>query len=311
MNPRASLDCSSSPDPALAAANGAVAGRTWGPYWELSKPRLSFLSVLTALVGYTLSVSRWDWIVFLSLFLGTSLAAASAAALNQFLERERDARMQRTRGRPLPQNQLSPTGAVWFGLITGLLGVGLLAVLVNPMAALVALATILLYVAIYTPMKPRTVWNTEVGAVAGALPPLIGVAAAGPLVQWQAWYLLAVLFAWQMPHFLAISWIYREDYARGGYAMRVTRPHAEPAVGRLMVIYSLLLTFVTTLPAILGHTSWVYGSGALVAGLVMTGLSFSFVRQATPAVAWKLFFYSLIYLPAVLGLAVVDRWFFL
>lgn len=310
MNPRVSLDCSSPDGEVLEKASPAVAGRTkFSPYWELTKPRLSFLSVITALIGYTLSTGHWDWVLLVWLFLGTSLAAGSAAALNQWLERERDTLMARTQSRPLPQGHLRPLQAAGFGVVTGVVGCLILAWGINPVAGLMAVATILLYVLVYTPLKTHSVWNTEVGAVAGALPPLIGVAAAEAMTSWQGWFLFAVLFAWQMPHFLAISWIYREDYARGGYPMRVTRKDSEKTVGNLMILYTLGLILVTLLPFLLGELSLIYAVGAVVAGLALLWPSWRFRTQPAPVFAWRLFFTSLIYLPAVLGLAVVDYWF--
>ena len=185
-------------------------------YYELTKPRLSMLSVFTATVGYLVARPDFELLLLLALVAGTALAAGSAAALNQWIEREIDARMKRTRSRPLPSGQTEPKEALIYGLILGLAGCLLLWIGVNTLAALLALATLLSYLLLYTPLKQKGPWSTEIGTIPGALPPLIGWAAAEGQITPLGWILFALLITWQMPHFMAIAWLFREDYKQAG-----------------------------------------------------------------------------------------------
>ncbi|GHB95435.1 protoheme IX farnesyltransferase [Cerasicoccus arenae] len=281
-------------------------------YWELTKPRLSLLSVITALVGYMAADSQRDGSVFLSLLIGTSLAAGAAGALNQWLEREVDRHMARTRDRPLPSEAISPQAALTFGLALGIAGVTLVWLGANPLAGALTLATLVSYLLVYTPLKRVTAWNTLIGAVPGALPPLIGWAAAQGQIAPLGWILFGILFCWQIPHFMAIAWLYREDYAQGGFVMSTVTDPSGQAAARQSLAHSLILLGISLLPSLLGYTSWLlYGLVALICGLGYFWTAFRFWRvggeQRTPA-SRKLFLASIAYLPFLLGALVIDRW---
>ena len=214
----------------MTATTRSLAGRSsLSSYLELGKARLSTLVVATTAVGFAVAPGRFDALLFAWTLLGTTLAALGANSLNQWAERERDALMERTRTRPLPSGRLAAREALAAGVLESLGGVALLAALVNLLTALLAAFVILLYVLVYTPMKSRSHLNTLVGAVCGAIPPMMGWTAVTGALDPGAYILAAVLFVWQIPHFLALAWLYREDYQRGGYKML---PHSDPS-GRL------------------------------------------------------------------------------
>lgn len=192
----------------------------WADYGELTKPRLSMMSVITVLAGYLAADPERQPFTLFCLLLGTALAAGGAAALNEWMEREEDARMVRTARRPLPAGHLTPTAALVFGLLLCGAGLGLVALGTTWLPACLTLITVAAYLGLYTPLKKLTVWNTEIGAIPGALPPLIGWSAATGSVSGLGWTLFALLYAWQMAHFSAISWICRDDYRRGGFRLR-------------------------------------------------------------------------------------------
>lgn len=276
-------------------------------YFELAKGRLSALVLMTTLVGYLLYPAHVDWARLLATLAGTWLAACGANALNQYLEREADGRMRRTRGRPLPAGRLSPAAALSFGLVCGLGGPLLLAWLANVLAASLALGTLLLYVAVYTPLKVRSPLNTLVGAVVGALPPMIGWAAAGGRLDAGAWGLAAILFAWQMPHFLALAWLLREEYARGGFRMLPAVDPSGSLTSCVAVSYALALAPLGWLLTWLGTCGWVYGAGALLLAAALTWAAVCLERRRSDEAARRLFLASLVYLPLLLALMVVDR----
>lgn len=277
--------------------------------WELTKPRLSFLSVVTALVGYlTAQPGRDFWLLF-NFLCGTALAAGGAATLNQWMERRTDALMRRTKDRPIPTGIISPELAfAWGGL---LVTVGVMQVLLgaNAMAGALALATVASYLLLYTPLKLQTRWNTEVGAISGALPPLIGWAAARGTIDGLGWVLFAVLFFWQIPHFMAIAWIYRRDYAAAGFPMLPVVDPDGRFTSRWTVVNTVALVAVSLLPVVFAFSGWIYEAIALVLGFVFTVFAVRFLRaENRDAAARHLFFYSIIYLPALLAALVVDRW---
>lgn len=279
-------------------------------YWELTKPRLSFLSVITALVGYLAANPARDLGSLFALLIGTSLAAGSAGALNQWLEREVDARMARTRNRPVPSGAVAPTQALAFGLALGLAGVLILALGTNILATVLTAAIILSYVLIYTPLKPVTRWNTIIGAVPGAMPPLVGWAAATGGVDALGWILFGVLFCWQIPHFMAIAWTYRHDYREGGLVMStVVDPSGRDAAVQ-SVVFTALLTVVSLIPVVLGMDSWwLYAPAAIGLGVWFILCALAFARsEKRDRAARKLFIASIVYLPAMLAVLVVDRW---
>lgn len=282
-------------------------------FWELTKPRLSLLSVITTMVGYLAANPPSNGAAFfISLLLGTCLAAGGAAALNMWMESEADALMVRTRGRPIPAGLMSRESALVFGLILCVAGDLLLWLQVHPLSGLLALLTQLSYVLVYTPLKRVTVWNTTIGAVPGALPPLIGWAAASPDSWTLGWILFAILFAWQIPHFMAIAWMHRKDYGDGGFKMvTVVEPTGRRAALEALV-YTVILVVATVLPTVLGLTSWwLYGLVASLSGLWFLSGAWGFWKAAVEhrdRPARKLFLISIAHLPIILFALVIDRW---
>jgi protoheme IX farnesyltransferase len=277
-------------------------------YLQLCKARLSSLVVATAAAGFVLGArDGFDLPRFAWTMLGTLLAAYGANALNQWLEAARDARMERTRGRPLPTGRLRHRSALAFGLLTGLGGPLLLATWVDAGAGSLALAALLIYVLFYTPLKVRTTLNTLVGAVVGALPPLVGWVGATGQLGAGAWILGGVLFLWQIPHFLALAWLYRDDYQRAGFRMLAIVDPFGRLTGCLVVVYTLGLLLLTIHLTLVGVAGWVYALGALVlgTGLLIAGVLLE--RRPSRAAARRLFLASVIYLPLLLGLMVLDR----
>ncbi len=281
----------------------------WAGYYELTKPRLSLLSVITALVGYLAALPSRDLASLSHFLLGTALCAAGAAALNQWLEREQDSIMERTQDRPIPSGQITPQAALIFGLSLSALGTAQLYWGANPLAGFLGAATIITYVLIYTPLKRVTRWATEFGALPGAIPPLIGWAAAEGSISSLGWILFAILTLWQIPHFMAIAWLYRDDYEKGGFPMLSVVDKSGDRVARWALINTLALIPISLLPVALGHCHWIYGSVALVFGLWFLQRSVAFTRKENrETTAKSLFVNSIIYLPAVLFSLVIDRW---
>jgi protoheme IX farnesyltransferase len=234
---------------------------------------------------------------------GTALVAAGASALNQLLERHSDGLMQRTENRPLPSGRLHPLEVFFFGLGTGLAGLVYLSVtLRQPLCVLVAALTFMSYVFVYTPLKRRTTLNTLVGAVPGALPPVIGWTAAGGTVGPEVGVLFFVLFLWQVPHFLAIAWIYRRDYARAGLRMLSVVDDKGSMTARQMVLYAMALIPVSLSPVIFGQAGWLFAAGAFALGMAFLLTTLGFMRQASSASARRVLQASLVYLPAILAL---------
>jgi protoheme IX farnesyltransferase len=277
-------------------------------YLELTKPRLSLLSVLTALVAYLAARPPFLPVELVAVIVGTSLAAGGVAVLNQWLEHETDARMKRTADRPIPAGKV-PTGSAF--VLGGLMCIAALGVVfakVNGMAAIFTLLTIAAYLGWYTPAKRRSRWSTEIGAVAGALPPLIGWSAAENGVSSLGWILFGVLFFWQIPHFLAISWTYRRDYASVKFPILPVRNEAGGKVAGWALVNSIMLVAVSLLPVALGLLTVWYGAVAAVAGGWMLWRAIAFLRVAgRDAAARKLFLASLAYLPLTLGALLADR----
>lgn len=278
----------------------------------LLKVRLVALVLVTTAAGFALAGSgSFDWRMLVLTLIGTAMAAGCAMALNQVLEVDRDARMMRTRGRPLPSGRVAHSSALLLGGLMGLAGVGLLLVLVHPLPAILAGANVLLYAFVYTPLKTRTTLNTVVGAVTGALPPMIGWAAAAgsidPATQWGAWLLGGILFLWQLPHFLALAWMYREDYSRGGFRMLPQVDRDGQLTARVVMLSSLALVPASLMAVGAGLAGAVYAVGALVLGLMMVVLAAGLLRARTQSAARRVFFGSLIYLPLLLGLMALDH----
>ncbi|MGJ8638054.1 MAG: heme o synthase [Opitutaceae bacterium] len=278
-------------------------------FYELTKPRLSFMSVITAVVGYLAADPTRNFGVLTCLLVGTSLAAGGAAVLNQWLEREADAKMVRTQNRPLPSGRVNPVHAFIYGMGLSVVGCYMLYAGANPLAGLLTAATIASYVLLYTPLKRLTTWNTLVGSVPGALPPLIGWAAAEGTISTLGWILFAIIFLWQMPHFFAIAWTHRKDYAQGGFVMLSNADTTGRKVAVQAFVFCIALVVSTLLPAILGYASWVYGVIATIAGLYILRPSVAFLNaDKRDAAARKLFFASIFYLPALLFPLVLDLW---
>jgi protoheme IX farnesyltransferase len=273
-------------------------------YLALTKPRVAVLVLFTVAAGGLLAAGRAvDVLALLNTVLGTALVAAGASALNQWLERYTDARMKRTADRPLPAGRLAPAEALAFGLTLGVVGVAYLALtLPRPWAAVVAAITFVLYVAVYTPAKTRTAWNTLIGAVPGALPPVIGwVALCGDGGR-GAGALFLVLFLWQVPHFYAIAWIYRVDYARAGHRMLPTGDPAGVRTGRQMVAFCVALLAASLLPALLGDAGPLYAVGAALLGAGFLASAVQFACRPSDRRARRVLRASLLYLPGLLGL---------
>ena len=277
-------------------------------YLELTKPRLSLLSVLTALVGYLAARPTHDPWKLVFVVVGTSLAAGGVAALNQWLEHETDARMKRTADRPIPTGKV-PTGSAFvLGWLMCIAALFLLFAKVHPLAALFTLLTIVSYLGWYTPAKKWSVWSTEIGAIAGAFPPLIGWAAGEGRVSALGWILFGVLFFWQIPHFMAVAWIYRRDYAAVHFPMLPVRDEAGGRVAAWAFVNTLALVAVSLLPVALGLTSKWYGAAAVAGGLWFLWRAANFLRaDGRDLAARKLFLASITYLPLVLGALVADR----
>ena len=284
------------------------ASHAWRAYVELTKPRLTSLVLMTSAAGFWLGMRRPEqWRTLVPLLLGTALVAGGANALNEWMERDLDALMHRTQRRPLPSRRLRPAAALRFGLTCSLLGVALLLVFVNPLSALLALVSWISYVLVYTPMKRRTSLCTLVGAIPGALPPMIGWAGARGALGSEAWALFTILFVWQLPHFLALAVLYRDDYARARFRLL---PLLEPKgiiTARQMVWYGLALLPVSLFPAFLGLAGMRYVYGALILGLLFFGLAVRAAWMRSAQSARQLFRASLVYLPILLVLLAWNK----
>jgi protoheme IX farnesyltransferase len=277
-------------------------------YVTLAKPRLNGLVVVSALAGYAMAGGDTSDVLRVCCTLaGTGLVAGGAAAFNQLLERDVDGLMRRTRMRPLPDGRLQPADATVFGAVLSAAGLLILALGANLLSAAVALATLVSYAVVYTPLKRRTSFATVIGAIPGALPPVIGWAAGRGSLSQGGWVLFGILFLWQLPHFLAIAWIYREDYARAGLQML---PVIEPdgrSTGRQAIVYAAALLPVAMAPTLLGMTGTAYFAGAfaLTAGLLALAIRFAAGRSTISA--RHLFYGSIIYLPILWILMIADR----
>ncbi|MDQ2918281.1 MAG: heme o synthase, partial [Verrucomicrobiota bacterium] len=257
---------------------------------ELVKARLTLLVLLTTAVGFYLGViGPIPTRLFLNVMLGTSLVAAAAAALNQWWERRLDALMQRTRERPIPAGRMSARRGFLVGIVLAFVGVAYLALTCNWLSAFLAAITIAIYIFAYTPLKRITTANTLVGAIPGALPPVIGWAAARGNVQGASWSLFAILFCWQMPHFFAIAWMYREDYARGGFQMLSRDDDSGVRSASQGVLFSMLLLILSGIPTYIGLTTWNYLPIALTLGGWFVVMALRFHQRKTRESARALF----------------------
>ena len=277
-------------------------------YWTLTKPEVNFLVIVSTLAGFYLG---WrgplNLILLSSTLFGTLLVASGTGTLNQFIERASDASMRRTAQRPLPAGRLAPASALWFGILLAVAGGVLLWLVVNALSSVLAVLTLLTYLLFYTPLKKRTALCTLVGAFPGAMPPLIGWAAARGSLSLEAWVLYAILFFWQFPHFLAIAWMYREDYSRAGLRMLPQGDVEGRFTAREILAFTLALLPVSVLPVFLGQVGMVYMFGALLLGLVFLIYGVRLALHRTKAMARRLVLASVLYLPLVFALMMVNK----
>jgi protoheme IX farnesyltransferase len=300
---------SGSPAPTDIAPAAARGG--WRDYLELTKPRLSMLSVSTAMLGYMAAVPVFEWMRTLWVVVGTALCAGGVAAINQYMERDTDALMKRTADRPLPAGTVPPGSAFVLGWAMIAVGLAVLFKLVNGMSAFLGLATVVAYLSIYTPAKRWSRWSTEIGAISGALPPMIGWAAAGRSNPELGWALFAILYTWQMPHFFSLAWTYRHDYAAAHMPMLSVVDPSGRKVARRSLIWTVLLAVAGASPTLLGYCTWYYFAFAAALGVWILKHAIAFLNPERREVeARRLFYVTLAYLPLLLGLLVADRMYF-
>jgi protoheme IX farnesyltransferase len=275
---------------------------------DLIKARLTALVLLTNAVGFYLGSSGYvDYLLLFHTLFGTGLVASGAAALNQLIEREHDARMPRTQGRPLPSGRLQPDFVLIIGGLCAGLGLIYLALTVNLLTSLLGAITLVSYLWVYTPLKRLTQLNTVIGAIPGALPPLMGWTAAQGEVTTAGWALFSILFFWQLPHFYAIAWLYRDEYEKAGFVMLPVIDPDGNRTARQSVSHTLGLLSVSLSPFVFQVAGVMYLAGALILGLAFLGCAIQFARQLTKERARQLFLASIIYLPLLLALMVMDK----
>jgi len=297
----------------VAAAQRAhfVRSKVLADYWALTKPEVNFLIVITTFAGFCLArpVMSYDFPLTLLMhtLAGTLLVASGAGALNQFMERCFDAQMRRTARRPLVSGSVKPVAVLWFGILLSSAGGVYLAMAVNALASLLAVLALLSYLFLYTPLKRRTPLCTLVGAFPGAMPPLIGWAAASGRLSLEAWVLFAMLFLWQFPHFMAIAWMYREDYTRAGYLVLPLGEQRDRFVIWQSLAVSLALIPLSLIPTIIGESGLIYSIGALILGSIFAYYSGRFAFRRSNVAARQLLAVSIIYLPAVFTLMVLNK----
>ena len=301
-------DLAALPAPRLAPAVDARPSRL-ADFYELTKPRMNFLVVVTTMVGFYMGMRPGfdDWALLAHCLVGTALAAAGASVLNQYVERGYDRLMRRTQCRPLPAGRVAPLEALLLGVSLAAGGTLYLAALVNPLTASLGALTIGSYVFLYTPLKRLTTLCTVIGAVPGAIPPMMGWTAATGTLSPQAWALFGILFFWQMPHFLAIAVLYREDYARGGFKMLPVVDQSLVVTGRQTVLYGMALVPVSLLPVALRMGGAGYLLAALVLGLAFLAFGINCAVCKRRADARRLFLASIVYLPALLAVMMLDK----
>jgi protoheme IX farnesyltransferase len=287
----------------------APAEKSWvGVFADLFKARLTLLVLMTTFVGFHAgSAGPLNVLLLAHTILGTALLAGAAAALNELIEREPDSRMRRTRDRPLPSGRMQPQTVLGIGILSAGLGLAQLAFRVNLVTAGLGAASLLLYLFVYTPLKRVTWWNTAIGAIPGGLPPLIGWAAARGELSAGGLVLFAILALWQFPHFMAIAWIYREEYARAGFRMLPVIDFEGRRTGRLAATCAVALLPVSLCPFLLKLTGPLYLAGALACGFAFLACAIDFRRRLTIAAARRLFFASILYLPTLFGVLVLDK----
>ena len=280
-------------------------------YWKLTKPEINFLIAITAAAGFWLgspeTLTHFRWMLFFHTLVGTVVVASGAGTLNQLIELRFDAQMRRTARRPLTSGRIAPLQALWFGVLLSIVGVVYLSVSTNALAPLLAALTLLSYLFLYTPLKRITPLCTLVGAIPGAAPPLIGWAAACGHLDSKAWLLFAIVFLWQFPHFMSIAWMYREDYARAGYLVLPSNENRTRFVIWQAVAAPALLLVVGLIPTVSGLSGFVYFGGALAIAGTFLYYSARFAAHRTNVAARQLLLASILYLPAVFALLVLDK----
>jgi protoheme IX farnesyltransferase len=277
-------------------------------YWTLTKPEVNFLVVASTFAGfYVAKQGPLHPGVLIHTLIGTVLVASGTATLNQFVERAGDAQMRRTGYRPLPSGRMAPWKALTFGLVISVVGALELWLKVNPLASVLAVSTLLSYLLIYTPLKKKTAFCTFLGAFPGAMPPLIGWAAVRGSVAPQAWLLFAIVFLWQFPHFLAIAWLYREDYQRAGLRMLPSRDTDGRFTGYEIVVLTIGLVAVTLLPVMMHFEGWIYCAGAVIGGAFFLKESMRMLTHRTKETSRRLLHASVMYLPVLFALMVIDK----
>ena len=280
-------------------------------YWELTKPEINFLIAITAAAGFWMgspaTLPDFPWMLFLHTLLGTVVVASGAATLNQLIELRYDAQMRRTARRPLAAGRIASSHALWFGVLLSVLGVAYLALATNALASLLAALTLLSYLFLYTPLKRITPLCTLVGAIPGAAPPLIGWAAARGRLDPAAWVLFVIVFLWQFPHFMSIAWMYREDYARAGYLVLPLEENRNRFVIFQAVVAPAILFLVGLIPTIASPSGLIYFGGAVAIGGVFLYYSSRFAIDKTNVAARQLLLASILYLPVVFTLLVLNK----
>ena len=286
-----------------------AAGKSWSAVFsDLIKARLTTLVLLTTAVGFYIGeIGSTNFILFFNTLAATGLVAAGASALNQLLEREYDAKMRRTQDRPLPSGRLQPTTVAIFGGVSSVVGLVYLALAVNLLTSVLGAVTLVSYLFIYTPLKRVTWLNTAIGAIPGALPPLMGWTAARNELGGQGWALFAILAFWQMPHFFAIAWLYRDEYAKAGFVMLPNVDSEGRRTGQQTVSHTFALLIASLCPFVFKMAGSVYLFGAIILGAGFLFCAFQFSRHLTLARARQLFLASIIYLPLLLALMVWDK----
>lgn len=277
-------------------------------FLELTKPRIAFMLVLTSAAGFYLgNRGTVDLVLFTNAMIGIALLAFGVATLNQWLERRTDVLMNRTAKRPLPTGKVTPVEALVFGAILCLSSELYLYFLVNPVTATLGITVIIGYVLLYTPLKTRTPASTAIGAIPGAMPPLMGWTAASGEITLGGWALFTFLFLWQFPHFLAIAWLYKDEYAKAGILML---PVVEPSgriTARQIVLFAIMLVPVSLAPFFLGFAGWIFLAAASVLGVWFLVESVRTARAKTPEMARRLLLVSVIYLPILFAVMVLDK----
>jgi len=290
-------------------ANNAAAEKSWtAVFSDLVKARLTTLVLLTTAVGFYIGwQGAMNFLLFFNTLAGTALVAAGAAALNQLLERDYDARMRRTQDRPLPSGRLQPATVAIFGGVSSVAGLVYLAVTVNLLTSVLGAVTLISYLFIYTPLKRVTWLNTAIGAIPGALPPLMGWTAARNDLSGEGWALFAILAFWQIPHFFAIAWMYRDEYAKAGFVMLPNVEDGGHRTAQQTVSHALALLIVSLCPFLFKMAGLVYLGGAVVLGAAFLLCAVQFSRQLNLTRARQLFLASIVYLPLLLAILCLDK----